>query len=381
VTTALKNLNTVVTPGAIAASDVTTVSVADLMPDTAAGVGGDEGVPGPIVPATPASLAIGGSLFAIQVGTDATATPSLMTLASTTGGTYLDAPTPDDLVNKILAAVVAPASPTGLTLAPASDTGTKGDGITSVSTPIIIGQGVTGDTITLFDGTAQVGTVTVGSDGTWSVTTTVLASGSHSLTATQTDTSGNPSAASTPLLLTILNGPSGPNQYFAFTGDNQSVLGTTGNDAIYGSGNFNMVSALDGADFVSVVGNNNAVDAGPGNDMVYMSGNMSFVLSDPGVNTIYLTGSNGTVAGGGNDVIYFRGSNLTFLDTAGSYNDTLIGFEQASGDRIRLVTDTVSNALNHATLANGGLDTQITLADSSVILLKNVNHIDSSFFS
>src|SRR5262249_6497630 len=42
---------------------------------------------------------------------------------------------------------VAPtAAPAGLTLDPASDSGVKGDGITSVATPVIHGTGIAGDT-------------------------------------------------------------------------------------------------------------------------------------------------------------------------------------------------------------------------------------------
>ena len=51
------------------------------------------------------------TLFAIQVGTDSTATDSLKTLATTTGGNYLDAPTPADLVKSILAVVALPPPP------------------------------------------------------------------------------------------------------------------------------------------------------------------------------------------------------------------------------------------------------------------------------
>src|SRR5262249_36966312 len=107
---------------------------------------------------------------------------------------------------------VAPAAaPAGLTLDPASDSGAKGDGITSVATPVIHGTGIAGDTITVLDGSVVVGTATVAADGTWSLTTSHLADGTHTLTATQADAAGNASPASGALALTISTaGPAAP---------------------------------------------------------------------------------------------------------------------------------------------------------------------------
>ena len=88
---------------------------------------------------------------------------------------------------------VPPTSPGNLVLAPASDSGVAGDGITNIKTPVITGTGAVGDTITLVDGSAVVGTATVGVDGAWSVTTNHLADGTHTLTAKQSDAAGNAS--------------------------------------------------------------------------------------------------------------------------------------------------------------------------------------------
>ena len=89
-------------------------------------------------------------------------------------------------------------------LAPASDTGTLGDAITSVVRPAITGTGVAGDVVTLHDGAAVIGTATIGQAGTYSITpATALADGIHSLTITAVDPAGNTSLASTPLALTI----------------------------------------------------------------------------------------------------------------------------------------------------------------------------------
>src|SRR6202035_2923081 len=91
----------------------------------------------------------------------------------------------------------------GLTLSPASDSGTPGDNITNVTKPVITGTGVVGDTITLFDGATQVGSATVGANGSWSVTTRTLSAGTNTLAAPQTDVAANVSAASTALALTM----------------------------------------------------------------------------------------------------------------------------------------------------------------------------------
>ena len=94
-------------------------------------------------------------------------------------------------------------APSGLTLAPASDSGTKGDGITNVATPVITGTGGAGTTVTLQDESTTIGTATVGSNGTWSITTTALSNGQHTLTAFDTDASGSASSRSAALTLTI----------------------------------------------------------------------------------------------------------------------------------------------------------------------------------
>ena len=81
------------------------------------------------------------------------------------------------------------------------------------------------------------------------------------------------------------------------------------------------------------------------------------------------------------------GSNETFVDGAltgsgNTYSDTVVGFNQAAGDRIHLTgTDTTAFAIAHTTQVNGGQDTLIALNDASTILLKGVTHIDAGFFS
>jgi hypothetical protein len=94
------------------------------------------------------------------------------------------------------------------------------------------------------------------------------------------------------------------------------------------------------------------------------------------------SGANDTLAAGsGNNVIYMGGTDQTLLDGSSVYNDTVVGFSEASGDSIHLTTDTVSDALAHSTQINSGADTLITLSDTSTILLKGITSINSSFFS
>jgi hypothetical protein len=68
------------------------------------------------------------------------------------------------------------------------------------TTPLIAGTGVPGDTVTVKDAC----TATVGAGGTWSCTpSSALPSGPLTLTATQADQTGNPSAASAPVTITV----------------------------------------------------------------------------------------------------------------------------------------------------------------------------------
>ncbi len=96
----------------------------------------------------------------------------------------------------------APAAPTNLTLASDSDSGTTGDNVTNHTTPHITGNAKPGTTVTLKDGTTTVGTA-VANGGFWSITTTVLGQGSHTLTATATDSQIQTSPASTGLTITV----------------------------------------------------------------------------------------------------------------------------------------------------------------------------------
>ena len=97
----------------------------------------------------------------------------------------------------------APVAPGALTLALASDTGTPGDGITSVTTPTLVGTAETDSTVTLYNGTTVLGTAVADQNGAWSFTAGTLADGNHQVTATATDPVDNVSIPSLPLILSI----------------------------------------------------------------------------------------------------------------------------------------------------------------------------------
>ncbi|OBV38943.1 Ig-like domain-containing protein, partial [Janthinobacterium psychrotolerans] len=97
-------------------------------------------------------------------------------------------------------------APTGLALAPSSDSGVSSvDGITSITMPTVTGTAPANSIVTLYDsdGSTVLGTATA-TGGTWSITPTVaLAEGAHTLTAKAFDLVGNTSAASSVLAITI----------------------------------------------------------------------------------------------------------------------------------------------------------------------------------
>ncbi len=86
-----------------------------------------------------------------------------------------------------------PAAPTGLTLDPTADSGTKGDRVTDVAKVIIDGVAAQGATVSLFDGSTLVGTATANATtGAFSVAaTSTLSDGAHTLNVQATDVAGN----------------------------------------------------------------------------------------------------------------------------------------------------------------------------------------------
>ncbi len=99
-------------------------------------------------------------------------------------------------------------------LDPASDSGTKGDGITSDKTPTISGTGEPGAQIEVtVPSTGEKLTTTVGSDGTWSVTPkSDLPEGKTDISVKETDPAGNSSTVTVPVTIdtTVPNAGAAP---------------------------------------------------------------------------------------------------------------------------------------------------------------------------
>ena len=121
-----------------------------------------------------------------------------------TGGALVAALFP--MAGSVLAVPPPPATPTALTLAPASDSGTAGDNITNATTPTITGSRDASSTVNLFANGAPKGSDT-GTGTTWSIATSpALTEGTYSFTANATSVDGT-SGTSAPLYVTILTPP------------------------------------------------------------------------------------------------------------------------------------------------------------------------------
>ncbi|RLT88907.1 MAG: hemagglutinin [Ketobacter sp. GenoA1] len=97
----------------------------------------------------------------------------------------------------------APVAPAVTTIT--DDTGTASDGITSDSQLIITGTAEANASVEVFIDAGSIGTTTADGSGNWSFdhTSTTLADGSYAITAAATDVSGNTSAASSALNITV----------------------------------------------------------------------------------------------------------------------------------------------------------------------------------
>ncbi|ALG73044.1 hypothetical protein VY88_14300 [Azospirillum thiophilum] len=145
---------------------------------------------------------------------------------------------------------VVPNAPTGVTLAPSSDSGASNtDRLTNIATPTLSGSAEANSTVTLYSGATAVGTATAGGNGGWTVTTASLADGVNTLTVTAADAAGNTSAASSPLTVTIdttAAAPGTPVLDAAYDSGSSSADGVTNivNPTISGTGEAGSVVTL-----------------------------------------------------------------------------------------------------------------------------------------
>jgi hypothetical protein len=112
----------------------------------------------------------------------------------------------------LLIDTAAPSAPSAPTLAPASASGTQGDNLTNIATPVLTGTAAANATVKLYDsnGTTVLGTATADGAGNWSITSSALSVGAHNLSAKQFDLAGNASSAGGTLSLTIEAPPTQP---------------------------------------------------------------------------------------------------------------------------------------------------------------------------
>ncbi|MBR0926705.1 right-handed parallel beta-helix repeat-containing protein [Bradyrhizobium diazoefficiens] len=94
-----------------------------------------------------------------------------------------------------------PAAPTIASWSP--DTGKTGDGITDANQITLHGTATAGSTVKVYDGSTQIGTATATAAGSWDYITKVLTDAKHTLTATATNSSGQTSAASAAVAVTV----------------------------------------------------------------------------------------------------------------------------------------------------------------------------------
>ena len=164
------------------------------------------------------TVAVGGATYDVLAAGDgswsldlATVVPASGVLALNSNGTNAVQVTATDAAGNAstiaaLQSLVVDTIPPGvsaLALDASSDTGILGDNITSFFPPTFSGSAEPGSRIDLFSGGSLIGTTTVQQNGLWSLTSTELGEGSHTLTARVTDTAGNASLPSSPLLLAI----------------------------------------------------------------------------------------------------------------------------------------------------------------------------------
>ncbi len=233
-------------------------------------------------------------------------------------------------------------------------------------------------------------------------------SGSDTIIASSTSTGDTITAGSGPALIyslaqnnTIVGG-SGSDTIIASANDD-SVTGGSGsltsqiigsNDTLVGGsgpmsaivvGNDNTVDLGGGSDTVTAFGNANTIAGGSGSGTISVYGNTTDVLVGSGPDAITIDGANDSVtAGSGAATVDFivGTTNGAFVDSAAVYNDTIVGFDNSSGDTLKLTgSDTASYAVAHQTPQNGGADTLVTLNDGSTILLKGVTNVSNGFFS
>lgn len=232
-----------------------------------------------------------------------------------------------DAANDVGVAAVqigVPGPPTGLALAPASDTGRIGDTATAHPVPIVTGEADPGIRILLQEGTQTLGATYADARGTWSVSLPGLAEGLHVLLAIADD-GAEQTPASTPFTLTI----------------DRSVFGA--------------VSGLHPASDTGVAGDNITLDASP---IICGTGEpgSTIVLREPGTsNTL--------------------GTAIVALD--GSWAVATSPLPPGFHDLVADLTDLAGNSLTTSTYTLGIAELRVIEAARPVVLVGHDGVTDS----
>jgi Ca2+-binding RTX toxin-like protein len=163
---------------------------------------------------------------------------------------------------------------------------------------------------------------------------------------------------------------------------NQSITGgSAGNETIWGGA----------GDTITGGGANDTIGGVKGDTITGGSGN-AFIDGSAGYQTITAGSGNDTIWGGPLDIIMGGSGHALIGLGSGSEEvgdngisggaDTVVGFNQAGGDRIFFPNESFaafSSIIGAATVANG--NTTITFADGSTMTLAGVSHINTSFFA
>ncbi len=197
-------------------------------------------------------------------------------------------------------------------------------GRSPIAKPVITGTALHDTTVRIYDSATLIGTTTTNKQGVWSFTpASDLTTGSHSITATAVDASGNVSSASTAQTLTIalpaltVSGPSNNNAVVA-TSSAEVIYGGTGNKAIYGGGGDDVIYANAGSNTTIVLGAGNGCAYGSsGRDYLYGGAGDQVLDGGTGAVDVLIAGSSGTQrlygGGGGYDYLFGgAGTNLLY---------------------------------------------------------------------
>nr|WP_246513622.1 Ig-like domain-containing protein [Azospirillum picis] len=249
-------------------------------------------------------------------------------------------------------------APTGLALVPASDTGTAGDRLTSITTPAISGTAEANAVVSLYDGSALVGSATANPSGVWQATLGALSEGAHTLTAQAVDQAGNTSGLSTALTITIDTTPP--------TAPSAPTL-TAGSDS--GSSSSDRLTNVTAPTFTGTAEASSVIDLLTGGSVVGtatadLSGLWTITASAQGEGGHTFTTRSRDAAGNTRDG---SGSLLVTIDTTAP--DAPGGVKlTAATDSGRSTTDGVTSNTSPVVTGTAGLGSTVALYDGASLL-------------